>query len=61
MILDLAGTISKLVNRVETHQDKVERQFKNFSKKMNQTTVGLCTLFERIFKMHVFYFGLILA
>ncbi|CAF1001110.1 unnamed protein product [Rotaria magnacalcarata] len=39
MILDLAGTISKLVNRVETHQDKVERQFKNFSKKMNQRTL----------------------
>ncbi|CAF5226664.1 unnamed protein product, partial [Rotaria magnacalcarata] len=31
MILDLAGTISQLVDRVETHQDKVERQFKNLS------------------------------
>ncbi|CAF3434269.1 unnamed protein product [Rotaria socialis] len=36
---DLADAISKLVNRVETHQDKVERQFKNSSKKMNQTTL----------------------
>ncbi|CAF1206935.1 unnamed protein product [Rotaria magnacalcarata] len=31
--------MSKLVNRVETHQDKVEQQFKNLSKKINQTTV----------------------
>ncbi|CAM4870437.1 unnamed protein product [Rotaria socialis] len=36
---DLADAISKLVNRVETHQDKIEKQFKNLSKKINQTTV----------------------
>ncbi|CAF4495613.1 unnamed protein product [Rotaria magnacalcarata] len=28
---NLAGIISKLINRIETHQDKVERQFKNLS------------------------------
>ncbi|CAF5188328.1 unnamed protein product, partial [Rotaria magnacalcarata] len=28
-----------LVHRVETHQDKIEKQFKNLSKKINQTTV----------------------
>ncbi|CAF4230995.1 unnamed protein product, partial [Rotaria magnacalcarata] len=32
MILDLAGTISQLVDRVETHQDKVERDSKIFRK-----------------------------
>ncbi|CAM4794387.1 unnamed protein product [Rotaria magnacalcarata] len=35
---NLAGTISQLVDRVETHQDKVERQFKTFSKNIYQTT-----------------------
>ncbi|CAM4758682.1 unnamed protein product [Rotaria magnacalcarata] len=36
---DFADAISKLVHRVETHQDKIEKQFKNLSKKINQTTV----------------------
>ncbi|CAF5111989.1 unnamed protein product [Rotaria magnacalcarata] len=36
---NLGGTISQLVNRVETHQDKVERQFKTFSKNIYQTTL----------------------
>ncbi|CAM4821650.1 unnamed protein product [Rotaria magnacalcarata] len=36
---DLADAISKLVNRVETHQEKVKKQFKNFRKKMNQTII----------------------
>ncbi|CAF3807354.1 unnamed protein product, partial [Rotaria magnacalcarata] len=35
----LADAISKLVNRVETHQEKVKKQFKNFRKKMNQTII----------------------
>ncbi|CAF2143856.1 unnamed protein product, partial [Rotaria magnacalcarata] len=42
---DLADAISKLVNRVETHQEKVKKQFKNFRKKMNQTIVGLVHIF----------------
>ena len=56
MFLDFNDVISKLANRIDAHHEIVEKQFKRFSRKMQQTTVRLAYLLKHHFLNLLIFF-----